>query len=387
MSVNTVVVPSQVGAVYFSPTGIESQMVNRLIHAVARSGVKAAPASIVNCYVALKSKPLTILAGPERSGKMLVVKNLTQMLVQDIWRNQVMLGHAWWADRTGNTALFTEAQTRLNSSKILAMIEEASHPENAGRVFVAWLERIGSDELAGFFSELSFQLQHERLMRLPSFHLTEPVPCPPNFLLLGTMDTASLEAPDENLLSETTLVPWREAEVKLPEVSCPLGPVIPGAERVFLHSRIRTEEAAFGKLHGIRGWQPSLMWPVWFVAELFEQHQVPLSGSVMAEVMIYIANAWSVEGEGLFDADPTRNLSTALDFAIAQMLLMRARTAIRGSAGLRRHLARVLNGRLPRSEAFVQGLQDLGAEPASAHEPAPRKQPLAATDPAFCYFG
>jgi len=336
----------------------EGEMVARLVRAVAQAGVRIDPAWIVNCYVALKSKPLTILAGPERSGKVLLVKNLTQVLTQDIWQNQMMLGHAWWAEGTGNAALFTEAQVRLNSSKILALIEEASLPKNADRIFIGWLNRISPAELAGFFSELAFQLQHKRLMQLPSFHLTEPIACPPNFSLLGTMDTRQIDGSDGDLLSQTTIIPWPAVEVRPPTDCRPVGPIIPDAERVFLRSCIRTEEIAFDKLHRIQGWRPQLMWPFGVVEDLLRQHQVVLPECAMGEAMIYVANAWSVEGEGLFDSAPARNLTIALDFAITQSLLLRASETIRDSAVAGRQLARAMNGRFPRSAAFLNNLAD-----------------------------
>ena len=42
----------------------ERQTVTRLIRAVAQAGVRAEAISIVNFYVALKSKPLALLTGP-----------------------------------------------------------------------------------------------------------------------------------------------------------------------------------------------------------------------------------------------------------------------------------------------------------------------------------
>jgi hypothetical protein len=336
------------------------------------------PAWIVNSYVALKSKPLAIFAGPERSGKMLLVKNLTQMLTQDIWRNQVMLGHAWWAAGSGNVALFTEAQVRLNSSKIVALIEDAALPENRDRVFIGWLNRISPAEMAGFFSELSFQLQHKRLMQLPSFHLTEPMACPPNFSLLGTMDTQRCDWSDEDLFSQTTVIPWPAAEVRQPPDRCPAGPIIPTAEQVFLRSCIRSEELALSKLHRVQGWRPQLMWPLGVISDLLRQHQVDLRGCAMGEVMIYVSNAWSADGEGLFDPAPARNLTIALDFAITQSLLLRAGKAIRDSAVARRQLVRAMNGRSPRSAAFLNNLAVAQAMEAHVeHRHAPQEPVLA----------
>jgi hypothetical protein len=353
----------------------EGEMVARLVRAVAQAGVRIDPAWIVNCYVALKSKPLMVLAGPERSGKALLVKNLTQVLTQDIWRNQMMLGHAWWAERSGDKALFTEAQTRLNSCKIMALVEDASLRENRNRVFVGWLNRISPAELAGLFSELALQLQHKRLMQLPSFHLAEPIACPPNFFLLGTMDTPLMDRSNGDLLSQTTIIPWPAVEVRPQAGGRTLGPLIPDAERVFLHSCIRTEESAYERLQRLQGRGAQLMWPLYVIADLLRRHQVVLPESAMGEAMIYVANAWSAEGEGLFDSAPARNFTIATDLAITQSLLLRAGETIRESAALHAGLAGVLNARLPYSAAFLRNLQSSEEETTRVqHAPAPQKE-------------
>jgi hypothetical protein len=93
---------------------------------VADAGVRTHTVDIVNCYVAVKSKPLAILIGPSQSGKTVLVRSLAQALTGgDPFRRQIMEGHVGWASRTGDVALFIAAHERLNSAKILALIEEA----------------------------------------------------------------------------------------------------------------------------------------------------------------------------------------------------------------------------------------------------------------------
>jgi hypothetical protein len=167
--------------------GGERQIVARLLGAAASAGLAADPGAIIHFYVALKSKPLMLLAGPSQSGKIALVQCLATALTGgSSWRCQFMPGHAWWAGRSGNVGLFTEAQTRLNTGKILALIEEAQRPENTSRVFVACLTRISPAELEGFFAGTAFQLQRGELMQLPTTHLAEPIPFPPNLMLIGT---------------------------------------------------------------------------------------------------------------------------------------------------------------------------------------------------------
>ena len=335
-----------------SQCGSEAELVTRLVSSVAQDGLDVDRAWIVNCYVAMKSRPLTILAGPQRSGKELLVTSLTRLLARGTWQSQTMLGHAWWAEGTENAALFTEAQVRLNSNKILALIEQASLPKNADRVFIGWLNRIGPTELAGFFSELAFQLHHKRLMRLPSFHLTEAIAWPPNFCLIGTIDTLPIGRSNDDLFSETMIVPWPGAAVRPAASRPPSGPIFLAAEQLFLHSCVRSEKAAFDKLHHTHGWRPQSMWPLVVVEELLRQDGVGLSDCAMGGAMIYVANAWSVDGLGLFDRAPGRNLAIALDFALTQSLLLPAGEAIHGSPALHARLTGAISMKFPRSAAF-----------------------------------
>jgi len=352
-------------------------MVAALVSAVVQAGLDVDPAWIVNCYVGLKSRPLTILAGPQRSGKELLIATLARMLTRDVSRSQMMQGHAWWAEGTGNVALFTEAQVRLNSSKILALIEQASLPENSDHLFIGWLKGIGPGELAGFFSELAFQLQHKRLMRLPSFHLTEVIAWPSNLSLIGTIDTLPVGWPNGHLLSETMIIPWPPGKVGPPAGRRPVAPIIPAAEQLFLRSAIRTEEAAFDKLHHLHGWRPQGMWPLVVVEDQLRQHQAMLPDCALGEAMIYDANAWSLDGEGLFDPLPARNLTIALDFAITQSIFLPAGEAIRDSAALRTRLAGVLSGKFPRSAAFLWAAQHAQPKEAAERSQMPRMWPAA----------
>jgi len=356
-----------------SQCGSEAELVTRLVSSVAEDGLDVDRAWIVNCYVAMKSRPLTILAGPQRSGKELLVTSLTRLLARGTWQSQTMLGHAWWAEGTENAALFTEAQVRLNSNKILTLIEQASLPKNADRVFIGWLNRIGPTELAGFFSELAFQLHHKRLMRLPSFHLTEAIAWPPNFCLIGTIDTLPIGRSNDDLFSEAMIIPWPAAAVRPPTGRHTVAPILPVTEPVFLRSCIRSEEAAFDKLHRTQGWQPQFMWPLVVVEQLLRQYGVALPDCAMGGAMIYVANAWSAVGQGLFDPTPGRNLAIALDFALTQSLLLPAGEAIHGSPALHARLTGAISMKFPRSAAFLGALR-----PTLAHHQTPRREPVTA---------
>lgn len=341
----------------------EEALVERLVATAAQAGVEADRVSVVNYYVALKSKPLAILAGPEESGKVALVESFAQVLVgPDCWRCQMMLGHAWWAAGSSNVALFTEAQARFIASKLFDLIADALHPQNAARIFMGCLTHISPAELVGFFSEVAFQIRHGQLMQLPGFHLSEPIPYPPNLFLLGTMDTGRFSEWDDALLSQATVLLWppeatvKEAVFRKPWLE-PLGEATwcrPGeAGTCLLFSSIRSEKAAFAKLHAVPGWRAALMQPLWQIHELLKDYAVGLSESALDDALIYVANAWSHRGHGLFDPVMGCNLLVALDLAILQTLLFRATERLCASAALRGRSMDLLGSRFPRSAAFV----------------------------------
>ena len=225
-----------------APLDPELKIIKHLMRVTAEVGLQTDPVSIVNLYVALKSKPMAILTGIAQSGKVALVRILAQALIgDDPLRCQMMAGHAWWAGQTGNVALFTDMQARLNADKVLSLIEEAGRPENARRVYLACLTRISPAELTGFFSELACQLRHGQIMQLPGFHLTKPIPYPHNLLLIGTMDAARLDWHDAELLTKTTLIRWPASEPRLAaDRSTAVTPLDLDGE--FLSSCIRDEE-------------------------------------------------------------------------------------------------------------------------------------------------
>jgi hypothetical protein len=333
----------------------ERATVARLIQTVADAGLQIDPANVVNCYVAVKSKPLAILIGPPQTGKTLLVRSLAQVLTAgDPFRCQLMDGHAWWASRTDDVALFTTAHERLNSAKILALIEEAWQPENTDRVLIGRLTRLSPAELSGLFSGLAFQLRHGQIMRLPAAHLCEPIPYPPNLLMVGTMDTEQFDWSDRDLLSQATIIRWPAADVKPIPRRIPAS-AAPFDAGTFLGARLRSEASARQKLYHLLGGRKQALLPVLVLQSVLDDHAGELPGEAIDEAIIYLANAWSSDGIGLFAEATPDNLVTAVDFAMAQSLLPPLANAIRDSIILSRQLRERLNA-FPQSVAFLEAL-------------------------------
>ena len=332
-------------------------LIASLHEAMIENGVSVDQDEIANFYVALKSKPLAILAGPAQSGKKALVQGLAQSLSeQESLHIQMINGHPWWADSCVDVANYTNLHTRFTTEKVLAVIEEASQPENLQQVFVACLTRISPAELLSFFTEVALQLQSGQITRLGDTHLSEPIPFPSNLRIIGTMDTLSFDWWDSDLLLSTTVIQWPQASV-LSDTMFNRGVLL--EEREFLQSCIRGRDAAYRKVFPVLKWQRQPLYPLLQVEAILKRYISSLDLAT-DEVMIYLANSWSRLGNGLFHPSPDHNLEIALDLAIAQILLPRAVDAIRNLETLRNRLKIILSGQFLRSAAFVTALAAQG---------------------------
>jgi hypothetical protein len=335
---------------------VECRLVTCLIQAMTTAGIAADPVDVINVYVALKSKPLVLLAGPGQSGKVALVQCLARLLTQaDPLRCQFLPGHAWWAAESGDVGLFTEAQTRWNASKILALIEEAWQPASTERIHLACLTRISPAEVHEFFTAVAFQLRHGSLMRLPTAHFVEPVPYPPNLFVVGTLDAMPEGCQDEDLLAQTAVIEWPGVQVS------PAAPMVsadppPDADRAFLRAIVRQSAAVDRKLARIPGWQGIEAGILNPLLALLTEQAVDRRQALRQELRVYLANAWSSDGRGLFDPEPVRNASIAFDQALAQLMRTRFKSLIHRSPALRAGLGRHVAGQLPRTHAWLKSL-------------------------------
>ena len=279
----------------------EVEMLAGLTQAAGEAETGWDKTAIVNIYVALKSKPLAILTGPKQTGKIELIRRLAQVLTEsDNRQYQMMAGHPWSFEKSENVALFTEAQMRFNTDKLLSMVEEAWQPENTRRVFIACITRISPAELLSFFTEVAFQIRNGYFGHLGDIHFSKPVPFPPNLFLIGTMDTSSFDWWDNDLLSETTIIQLASSSM----FACPAEDgIAPLDERVFLHSCVRTRQAAFCRVHAILKKFHQPLRPLLIIESLLQAHGVLLSNQVIEDAIVYLANSWSWLGNGLFNPE------------------------------------------------------------------------------------
>ena len=334
----------------------ERELLARLVQAIRGAGLPVDSPWITHLYIALKSRPMAVLVGPPDSGKRGLVRCLAEVL-SDGEPSQYLpvSGHPWWSGKCPNPALFIEAQTRLNAERILALVEEAWLPRNTGRVFIACLSQISPAELSGFFAELGYQLQHDELIRLPGAHLARPVPYPRNLLVIGTLDRCWLDWCDEQLHGVTSLIPcdWSAGlnDAAQPGIPQRIAPPECALPRFW----VRSDKAAYRKLIRCPGKGQELAVLLRRLDGRLRNRGSELPDWVSRSAAIYLANAWSESGEGLFASESQANLSIATDMALAQVVLPPLAGALRASLSLRCAIQRDLEG-FPRGRALVERL-------------------------------
>lgn len=295
--------------------------VHSLLQAARAAGIRADRQAIVNTYVSLKSRPFLILTGEKQTGKIEMVKRLGRVLT-DIPARQChfFVAHARWAAQSQNVARFVEMQARFNRSNLLAVIEEALQPENVNRLFIVCLSRISPVELHDYFPVAGFQFWPDQMRRTDD-PTVAPIPYPPNFRLVGTMDVARFTWWEADLLRRTTVVQWPGE--RMGENAGIVGETAvhrPPAQR-FLQSCVHSEQRAYTRLRRLLQGQRQAFRPLMQVLAILENADVTLPREVIQRVVIYLANAWSEEGRGLFAPSRRRNLNLALDMALVQYVL------------------------------------------------------------------
>lgn len=338
----------------------EQYFVDKLVRETVEAGLDVDPATIVNFYISLKSKPLAILVGSRGVGKADFVRSIAKSLIQSKINDQCqfMVGHPWWAERSEKLVSFGYLQSQFNAEKLHQLFEDAGRIENDKLLYIACLNAISPAEVSGFFSEIALQLQTSRIIQLPEFTLTTPFIYPNNLQMIGTIDTTLFEWYDENLLPHTNIIQLPE-EGKTKHKSdrnLSVSNIDIDGEREFLNSRIRDEGIAHMKLQRILKNQSLALKPVLEIESVLLKFGAKFSTrQVTREAVIYLSNAWTGAGNGLFDRSDARNLEIALDFTISQNVLPRAFPLIRESDRLRTALLAMLDGKFPNVHSFIEG--------------------------------
>lgn len=305
------------------------------------TATEVATRGLVELYVALKSKPMAILCGPAGAGKLAAARTLAARLAGlGEACLQEMVGHAWWAGRSGDGALFAEAQQRFNRDKFLAMVEAAVARPSI--VHIALLSRVSPAEwiyLAGLAAEFrrgsacDLASQQRRL---------RPI-VPRNVLLIATADRPAPSPWDSGLLRSSSILPWPS-----PAVSRTLSQTVvhpPSDEGTpFLHAMRRSPRAALRRLRRLPGWEDERLKPLMALIRAMQIDGVSSANCVANEAIIYLANAWTWGGSGLFARSFDENFREAMRLAVILSARPRLEDRIVSSPEISQALGAVLSG-------------------------------------------
>lgn len=295
----------------------DRRLIRRLLE-TADNVVRPEIESVVpHLVVTLKSTSLAILTGPSGSGKTAIIDALAATLTDaEPLHYQRLVGHTWWA--SGNRSAYTTAQAQLTSAKLLALAEEAAQPENRDRIYWACLAHISPAEVMGLMAELSRQRQSGRLTGLEGAPLVDAIDFPLNLWVTATFDTDRCGWAYDPGRAGVASVEWPAA-----------GWTAKGAPRTesaasgdaarFLQSCTRDVHLACRRLSFILGSWSAALAPLAQVTTLLQQTGSHGSAFLSA-ALIYLSNAWSRNGQGLFDVDDHVNLALATDWAFALWL-------------------------------------------------------------------
>ena len=275
---------------------------------------------LIELYVALKAKSVAILCGSAGSGKLAAARAVGSWLAGSGPASyQEMVGHAWWASRCEAVALFTEAQQRFNHDKIMALMEEAARDPAAGSISVALLSRISPAEW-GYLMALASRLYCRPIIPGADGLQRGPAAGPP-VLLIATADTAAPRPWDSGLLRTTSVIPWSDDGAGSARFAQPEWPPNEGVG--FLQACVRSPEGALRRLRGLPCWTHERLRPLLAVTRAMAAHGVPDANRAASEALLYLANAWSWAGAGLFSPSLDENFQLALQLAVVLAILPR----------------------------------------------------------------
>jgi hypothetical protein len=348
----------------------EREFLYRYCKAVTGGSIASDHQDVVNLYVALKSKPLVILYGPNGGGKICLIEQLSSFVKPgkdraclDSPHFQKLQGHPWWAENSQNIAVFTDANTRFNSNKLLYIISEAWRPENKQQLFLACLARISPAEMIAFFSDLASQINRGVLTHLGEHHFATPIPFPSNLHLIGTMDTEVYRWWGEDLLAQTILIPWKEMKK-------PIQPVeessTHGAENIILRSSVRGRQKIYRRIHSLLSDHRQPIYPLLEIEKVLTHYGIRYHPSSFETALAYLANSWSMGGVGLFASSSRENLAISLDIVISQIILPHLSVELKANLDVYEKLTDLLYPGYPKSTKFIRSLVP-DAYPQAAH--------------------
>src|SRR3989304_3514427 len=143
-----------------------------------------------------------------------------------------------------------------------------------------------------------------------------------NLLVTAPADDAAPAPWDSDLLRTTSILPCSERKgvesAPSPEPGWP-----EDAVEKFGGQGLRAPGAALRRLRSLAGWRDERLRPVLAIPRAMRSRGIPEANCAASEALVYLANAWTGRGEGLFAGAFEGNLPSAPRLAVVLAYLPR----------------------------------------------------------------
>lgn len=275
---------------------------------------------VVNYYVALKTRPFVIIAGPNDVDKMSLAQGFAEALVGRPSLQWCSLqAHPWWATHTGDASYLAVAHARFNALKLLDFVEAATAGEAAELTFFTGIERMSPAEVLCYFGDLP----RGQLWRADGS--TVRIHLPSNLYVTGTLETEHIGRPilSPEMYHHATLIQMERADCTPRVQRRSTLRWRPDWQQCLVGAAIRRCERARAKLAHIlpKGHVP--LAPLYELERRLGLSNFDLAPLVCEEAWLYLANSFASDGHGLFVEPVIENLRIAQDYVLVQSVLPR----------------------------------------------------------------
>lgn len=310
--------------------GTQGERLSAEIETIRRLQVGADPSEarlLTAVYVSLKTYPCVVLSGKAGAGKAALVQHLAAALAGPVPGQFIRIGSARWTAQSGQRDYYRDLHTRFGDSQLSEVLSEAQSPQGAGKLYFVLFDGLAPDEL--------FHYLHEQLRLLPV--AAKPLPAPPNVLFIATFHQPNqLSVRDAQILAhayQINVTAYRRQPPQLP-------PPPVGLQRAMIRDAARDVVEARDRLRAVfGGTQLPQLSPSSHIAGFLRWYGLSPDTTLDGDMWLFLANSFDRHGNGLFVADPARNLQIAYDLRMVQRVMARLDPA---NASLRPELSRAV---------------------------------------------
>jgi hypothetical protein len=338
---------------------LEHLAIKKLATVIAHHGLDFADS--VNIWISLKSKSGLIFCGSSLTGLGNLVDSISTAFVEKE-SNQVekFLGHPWWASKSQRPSTYITAQQRFTSIRFRSFLDEVGSSGKTEKLYFALLKGISRLELREFFVDIQRQAStFGGILELPLDMASVPTTIPKNLLLLATIKLEGTMIVDWDVLNNSTAiyVDRKHAVVPpMPEIS---GLAHQSMQTVLIKRWNISLADALSIIKQVNQAQ-NLIKPLFQFFSLVRKYNPEPQNGLVRDAILYLGNAWDVNGRGLFDERPMVNVQHAIDFWLFQSAIPRLMSVIRKEPEMRADVIRFLDRSFPLTARRVMQATDIG---------------------------